>query len=1282
MRLTRTAIQILLLSISLTIQAQVNVIEKPVPFDPEPVDETPCFDASPGNSGTFNLVYFGENITSNQNNCDITIGNEPVDIAFYFHDYEFYRSYGTAPSGMASITMKLVQLYAHSGDELLSYVFDVRVNRSTNELIFVRDTLRGLYPGDYRLTFEGISTKNDGGIHLLSNGGATVSPQTSVLPGPNHRISVTMAAFAIEHEQSDGDFPDIPHPDPTLPNDWSTTAGRNSIYKYVSLDGSNTSGISTVEYYDDFGRGEETVNVAATPDFHDLVAYKEYDEYGREARQWLPAVSTSSVGEYMPFSLCHSASPAANGDSEPFAYPVYEASPLNRVVENYGAGQSWHQQGKKVKTDYLFNGTGELACRRYVIQQGSSMSMTLSTAGNYGNGKLQVIKKQDEDNNTVLEFKDMQDRTVLTRMVIGGSTYADTYYIYDGVGRLRAVLPPELVAQTGLGTVSSDLIDRYAFLYNYDSCDRLTSKKIPGAGWCTFSYDSNNRLVFSTDAEQASRDEKTFYIYDALGRECIRGTANTMSIIPKSLQPNLVAPTTLSCKYTGATNEWMGYNVTGPLLLDVNITSVNYYDTYDFADNLSLPNSAPLYGDAAPHTRGLLTGTVTARLQNTNGTSTPTGYDYGLIRYDDRNRVVHTETTNHLGGYDIEDISLSHTGLPMERRLMHHVPQKSDQTQLYRYTYDHQNRLLTTTHSLNNGSAVTLASNTYDNLGRLVGKVTGGISTSYTYNVRSWLKSITSGTKFSETLFYNESHDGNTPRWGGDISAMDWKADSKTRGYVFSYDGLSRLTQASYSENGTGNGHYNTEYTYDKMGNILSLTRYGLRDNNQYGLIDNLTFTYNGNQVTKVEDAVSGPYYSGAFHFVNGSNATTEYTYDQNGNMTKDLNKGISSIQYNLLNLPSRITYSDGRMADYVYSATGTKLSVTYTNGGSIKNNQYCGNMLYENGTLKQILIDGGYITFNGSTLQYHFYLKDHLGNNRVVVNASGTVEQVNHYYPFGGLMGESTNGDIQRYKYNGKELDRMNGLDWYDYGARYMDGIRFTTMDPMAEKYYDISPYVYCAGNPVNAIDINGEDGVKIVDDENKTITVKADYFVRTSNTQYRDSNGNIQTLSGYSSSDIEEMNSYNDYLNELNLTIPSGDYKGYKLIFNLTFIDGGATEILKASSDNYEGYNIGNSIAKGTSQIYRNVGFEKVERSDGTTYVIGGITQENRNIVMNVGYSGLDTKMNRIHEIFHTFGFSHPKGYSISNGIMNYPPHKPSMKDALIIANSSFLPLINIKK
>lgn len=107
----------------------------------------------------------------------------------------------------------------------------------------------------------------------------------------------------------------------------------------------------------------------------------------------------------------------------------------------------------------------------------------------------------------------------------------------------------------------------------------------------------------------------------------------------------------------------------------------------------------------------------------------------------------------------------------------------------------------------------------------------------------------------------------------------------------------------------------------------------------------------------------------------------------------------------------------------------------------------------------------------------YHYYLKDHLGSNRVAVNqATGEVEQVNHYYPFGGLMAESTGGSVQRYKYNGKELDRMHGLDWHDYGARWYDGLKFLTQDSHATDYVDISPYAYCANNPINAIDTDGK--------------------------------------------------------------------------------------------------------------------------------------------------------------------------------------------------------------
>ncbi len=137
----------------------------------------------------------------------------------------------------------------------------------------------------------------------------------------------------------------------------------------------------------------------------------------------------------------------------------------------------------------------------------------------------------------------------------------------------------------------------------------------------------------------------------------------------------------------------------------------------------------------------------------------------------------------------------------------------------------------------------------------------------------------------------------------------------------------------------------------------------------------------------------------------------------------------------------------------------------------------YCGNVIYENGAVSRILTEEGYITFNGTTPVYHYYLKDHQGNNRVVLNQDGTVEQVNHYYPFGGLMGESTAGGVQPYKYNGKELDRMHGLDLFDYGARHYDAAigRWLTIDPMSEEYYSISTYAYCGNNPVNAIDPTG---------------------------------------------------------------------------------------------------------------------------------------------------------------------------------------------------------------
>ena len=138
----------------------------------------------------------------------------------------------------------------------------------------------------------------------------------------------------------------------------------------------------------------------------------------------------------------------------------------------------------------------------------------------------------------------------------------------------------------------------------------------------------------------------------------------------------------------------------------------------------------------------------------------------------------------------------------------------------------------------------------------------------------------------------------------------------------------------------------------------------------------------------------------------------------------------------------------------------------------------YVGNMIYENGALKEILLPEGYYQ-NGT---FYYYLKDHLGDNRVTINSSGTVVEKSHYYPSGTrFFTESTSNTLKPlpYRYNGKELEAMNGLNQMDYGARRrFAGLPiWTSVDPLAEKYYSISPYAYCAGNPINRFDPDGMD-------------------------------------------------------------------------------------------------------------------------------------------------------------------------------------------------------------
>ena len=599
-------------------------------------------------------------------------------------------------------------------------------------------------------------------------------------------------------------------------------------------------------------------------------------------------------------------------------------------------------------------------------------------------------------------------------------------------------------------------------------------RKLPGCDAVRYVYDKADRLIFVQDGNLKGQGRWRFTIPDALGRTVLSGLcSDTLPVVGSPVE----------AEFTGS-GSYKGYAVkvggTVRELSGSRLLTVNYYDNYDFLGKNGFPAYAydssmesSGYGTKSD-ARGMLTGSVTGLAGD------GAGQLYSVVYYDRRSRPVQRQGSNSLGGKETEYTAYNFTGQPTRLRHVHTAQGKAARTEVRTYSYDHAGRLLTVKHKLDALGEVTLVNNVYDDLGRLQSKSLHGSAVNkqtYAYNIRNWLTGV-SGSKFTQNLYYNTGN--GVAKYNGSISSMTWKAgnESTVRGYKFTYDGLDRMLNAIYGETAginTNANRFSENVTgYDKNGNIKGLQRYGQTGASAYGLIDNLTFTLKGNRLNRVDDAVTASTYGGGFEFKDGVKQANEYAYDANGNLTKDLNKGITGISYNCLNLPNAVTFSDGSTITYTYGADGTKLRTVHKIGSATTTTDYCGNVIYENGVQKLLLTEEGYVTLSDS--KYHYYLKDHQGNNRVVINQSGTVEETNHYYPFGGVFASA--GSIQPYKYNGKEFDNKKGLNWYDYGARHYDAAlgRFTTNDRFAEKYYSMSPYQYGANNPVNNIDVNGD--------------------------------------------------------------------------------------------------------------------------------------------------------------------------------------------------------------
>lgn len=357
----------------------------------------------------------------------------------------------------------------------------------------------------------------------------------------------------------------------------------------------------------------------------------------------------------------------------------------------------------------------------------------------------------------------------------------------------------------------------------------------------------------------------------------------------------------------------------------------------------------------------------------------------------------------------------------------------------------------------------------------------------------------------------DETNYTGTELYNGNISETYWRtaSDNVLRKYGYEYDTLNRLTNAIYQKPESAvvvTNSYNESLTYDKNGNITGLNRSGEYDDTTSNLIiDNLTYNYstvNPNQLNKVTDATTNP---NGFKDVVGSG--NDYSYDANGNMTVDINKGIQIITYNHLNLPTKITFGNANYIVYVYDAYGQKILKIVKNETAITTTDYLDGFQYVNNVLELFPHAEGYVKntlMDGSLkINYAFNYTDHLGNIRITYgidpyNSALTIMEENNYYPF-GLNHKNYNIDRRtygangggirlnplcalcdgkyKYKYNGKEYQDELGLNMYDFKARNYDPAigRWMNMDPLAEQYRRWSPYNYCMNNPVIFTDPDG---------------------------------------------------------------------------------------------------------------------------------------------------------------------------------------------------------------
>lgn len=861
----------------------------------------------------------------------------------------------------------------------------------------------------------------------------------------------------------------------------STLSDGNRIRTKRFIRPGRAESVADVAYFDGLGFLAQEVSVKASPEGTNLITPYYYDELRRDnARSYLPYVSTSKTGEIAATAFTDQQTYYGRlfGSSEiPYSENRFEASPLNRVVRSYSAGEIFRTHDKYAGFSYATNAANEV---KRITPNTTGSGLTLG--GYYAAGQLFKERVENEDSGITETFRDKLDRVVLTRNSDGVTTY-DTYYVYDDMDNLCYVLPPKLSTSLGNATGladDADIVAQLAYIYKYDNRNRMISKKLPGTEAVYLIYDKGDRLVLLQDGNLREQNFWVYNVYDNFGN---------------LLSTNLVTQQTLQTRDEIQTRyDADGFDNSYPILGGSSNPHVPFSDgsfsllatlseSHYGGDGFTVPETLASVAvtavvdpstDIDNRTCGLKVYDRIAILDNDEFTDV--SYVERAHYYDYEGRIVQTVEKNHLAGISRTSNKYDFSGNLLTSVEAHEVESQTNivKTEM---EYDRRGRLLSERSTLNGGvSAETRYA--YDGLGRLIGQTTGGgkLSTSLSFNLQGWQTGqdnmFGNESLFSSRLRYYDREMGTTtPSYTGNISEWTWQhADSDENTYAFSYDKFTRLTGAKqYAAGIAADLFVEKGLTYDPNGNVLTLQRIGAG-----ALTNDFSYTYTGNRLTALYDR--GANYS--------------YMYDANGNMTYDGANSLD-ITYNCLNMIQKVEKDGTLLANYSYLADSTKFSAMNASGEGL---YYLGSLIYKKHnntlTLESAGFSGGRFvateTTSGTTYQPNYFITDHLGSVRAVINGDGEVFERNDYYPFGkrwdgGLLSDN------RYRYNEKEDQAFAGLPYIDYGARMYDPkyrLRWNKNDPMAETMPDISPFAFCNNNPTRFVDhfgLQAEDTLTI---------------------------------------------------------------------------------------------------------------------------------------------------------------------------------------------------------